>query len=157
MKFVPLARLWLIVLIATAASGCGTLAVTIDEPSAQFQETELSDPPAFDRVRLPLQPDATLVVVDGQEGFFLDEQGVIDLEAFVTAARANEVIAATYEERIRSLTRQVNLLIRMGRGVEQQAAIYRSAYIDEARSCRWMLAGSAGLSAASLILLGVAL
>lgn len=138
-------------------AGCSTLTVNVDEPSSWFSEVELSGSPALDRVQLPLEPDLEIAVVEGQEVFVLTSEAMTQLEAFVIAAYANEDVLDAAEDWLRAQHAQLEQMTLIGQATEAQAAIFRSAYINEAQSCRWLLAGGAGLSAAALILMGVAL
>lgn len=157
MKYARQASLWLSALSAIVLAGCSTLTVNVDEPSQWFSEVELPSSPTLDRVQLPLEPDLEIAVVEGQEVFILTPEGMTQLEAFVIAAYANEDVLDAAQDWLGAQHAQLEQMALIGQATEAQAAIFRSAYINEAQSCRWLLAGGAGLSAAALILMGVSL
>lgn len=135
-------------MIATGAAGCS---VEVREASTRFQDTALPQAPVLERVELPLEPDVLEAYDDGTARVDLTA-----LEVFVEAAWANDEVLDEREAQIREQVSQIRALIHLGRQTEEQAAVFRELYVNEANHQRLFKLGVFGAGSVLLTLLGVA-
>lgn len=141
-------RLWLLALIVIVGAGCS---VEVRESSTRFQDTALPKAPEFSRVQLPVEPDILQVFDDGTVRVDL-----MALEVFVEAAWANNEVLDHRETQIRKQTDQVRALILLGRQTEEESALFRELYLNEANHGRLFKVAVFGTGSILLTLLGVA-